>query len=67
MKIGILSRNANLYSTKRLVEAAENRGHEAKVIDVLSCYMNVTSSKPAVYYKRRNKKEILKLDAVIPR
>ncbi len=35
MKIAILSRNPQLYSTKRLVEAATERGHEARVIDVL--------------------------------
>lgn len=67
MKIGILSRNANLYSTKRLVEAAKERGHEAQVIDVLRCYMNITSSKPSVYYKRKGVREKLNFDAVIPR
>ena len=67
MKIGILSRNAKLYSTKRLVEAAENRGHEVRVIDALRCYMDITSSRPLVYYKSKGKKEKLKFDAVIPR
>lgn len=67
MKIGILSRNPNLYSTSRLVEAAKARGHDVKVVDTLRCYMNITSSKPTVYYKTRGKKEILKFDAVIPR
>ena len=64
MKIGILSRNKNLYSTKRLVEAAEKRGHEAHVIDVLRCYMNITAHKPEVHFKG----EILSgFDAIIPR
>ncbi len=67
MKIGILSRNANLYSTKRLIEAAKARGHEVKTVDVLSCYMNITSNKPTVYYKRKGIKERLNFDAVIPR
>lgn len=67
MKIGILSRNPKLYSTKRLVEAVEQRGHEAKVVDTLRCYMNITSNKPTVYYKSHGKKDILKFDAVIPR
>lgn len=67
MKIGILSRNAKLYSTQRLVEAAQSRGHEVRVVDVLRCYMNITSSKPEVYYKRKGEKEILSFDAVIPR
>lgn len=67
MKIGILSRNSKLYSTKRLVEAAKERGHEPRVIDVLRCYMDITSSRPRVYYKNKGKKEQLQFDAVIPR
>ncbi|GJL86284.1 MAG: putative alpha-L-glutamate ligase [Micavibrio sp.] len=67
MKIGILSRGPKLYSTKRLIEAAETRGHEARTIDVLRCYMNITSNKPTVYYKRKGEREKLKFDAVIPR
>lgn len=67
MKIGILSRNKNLYSTGRLIEAAEQRGHEVCVIDALRCYMNITSSKPEVYSKQKGKREILTLDAIIPR
>lgn len=67
MKIGILSRNKKLYSTRRLVEAAKERGHDVKVIDVLKCYMNITSSKPAVYFKAGDVREKLDLDAVIPR
>ncbi|MCX4193163.1 30S ribosomal protein S6--L-glutamate ligase [Methylophaga sp. OBS1] len=64
MKIAILSRNPRLYSTRRLVEAAEARGHEVHVLDVLRCYMNITSLKPEVHYKG----EILTgYDAVIPR
>ncbi len=67
MKIGILSRNPKLYSTKRLVEAGKQRGHEVKVVDTLRCYMNITSNKPTVYYKRMGVKEVLNFDAVIPR
>ena len=64
MKIAVLSRNRNLYSTRRLVEAAEERGHEVKVIDVLRCYMNITSLKPSIHYRG----EVLDgFDAVIPR
>ena len=64
MKIAILSRNAKLYSTRRLVEAAEERGHEVRVIDALRCYMNITSHNPEIHYKG----EVLKgFDAVIPR
>ncbi|MCX4189369.1 30S ribosomal protein S6--L-glutamate ligase [Methylophaga sp. OBS3] len=64
MKIGILSRNPKLYSTQRLVEAAEARGHEVHVLDVLRCYMNITSMKPEVHYKGEN---LTGFDAVIPR
>ncbi len=64
MKIAILSRNPKLYSTKRLVEAAIKREHEVKVLDVLRCYMNITSHSPRVHYRG----EILEdFDAVIPR
>ncbi|HRE31366.1 MAG TPA: 30S ribosomal protein S6--L-glutamate ligase, partial [Candidatus Berkiella sp.] len=63
MKIGILSRDAKLYSTRRLVEAAEQRGHEVQTVDVLKCYMNITANQPSVHYK----KQVLKFDAIIPR
>jgi len=64
MKIAILSRNKNLYSTRRLVEAAEQRGHEVDVIDTLHCYMDITSNNPTVRYQG---KALPKYDAVIPR
>lgn len=63
MKIGILSRDPKLYSTRRLVEAAESRGHEVQVVDVLRCYMNITANQPSVHYR----KQVLKFDAIIPR
>lgn len=64
MKIAILSRNSKLYSTQRLVEAGEERGHEMKVVDVLRCYMNITSHKPSIHYRGE---ELSGFDAVIPR
>ncbi|MDP1756474.1 MAG: 30S ribosomal protein S6--L-glutamate ligase, partial [Pseudohongiella sp.] len=67
MKIGVLSRNGKLYSTRRLVEAAKERGHEARVIDVLKCYMNITANNPTVFYKGIGDPEALEFDAVIPR
>ncbi len=68
MRIGILSRNRNLYSTRRLVEAARVRGHDVRVIDVLKCYMNITANDPTVYYQRNAEVvEELEFDAVIPR
>ena len=64
MKIAVLSRNKKLYSTSRLVEAAESRGHDVSVIDVLRCYMNITSLKPTIHFRG----EVLEgFDAVIPR
>ncbi|MFI4938323.1 MAG: 30S ribosomal protein S6--L-glutamate ligase [Candidatus Berkiellales bacterium] len=63
MKIGILSRDPKLYSTKRLVEAALARGHEVQVIDVLKCYMNITANQPSVHYKTQE----LMLNVIIPR
>lgn len=67
MRIGILSQNAGLYSTRRLVEAAKERGHDPKVVNVLKCYMNITSNNPAVHYQTKQVKEELKFDAIIPR
>ena len=64
MNIAILSRNAKLYSTRRLVEAAEARGHEVRVLDVLRCYMNITSNRPSIHYKGE---DLTGFDAVIPR
>lgn len=64
MKICILSRNRRLYSTKRLVEAANDRGHEIHVVDALKCYMNITSHKPGIYYKGE---KLEGFDVVIPR
>ena len=64
MKIAILSRNSKLYSTRRLVEAAQQREHEAAVYDTLKCYMDVTTMRPSVKYKGE---PITKVDALIPR
>jgi ribosomal protein S6--L-glutamate ligase len=64
MKIAILSRNRSLYSTRRLVEAGRERGHEVRVLDVLRCYMNITSLRPEIHYKGEN---LEGFDAVIPR
>lgn len=63
MKIGILSQKASLYSTSRLREAAEVRGHAVRVVHTLRCYMNITAKRPEVRYGG----ERLHFDAVIPR
>ncbi len=64
MKIAILSRNASLYSTHRLKEAGDSRGHDVDVIDTLHCYMDITRSRPTVRY---HGEELPYYDAVIPR
>lgn len=64
MKFLILSQEASLYSTQRLRDAGEKRGHEMHVIDYLRCYMNITSHKPRVIYQGQPLEEV---DAVIPR
>ncbi len=64
MKIAILSRNPKLYSTARLIEAAKQRGHEVRVLDVLRCYMNITSMRPEIHYRGE---VVSGTDAVIPR
>lgn len=64
MKIAILSRRTDLYSTRRLVEAAKVRGYSADVIDTLRCYMNITSAEPTIHYRGA---ELPPYDAVIPR
>ena len=64
MKIAILSRSRRIYSTKRMVEAAEERGHEARVIDPLHCVIDIASSKPQIYFKGES---LPGFDAVIPR
>lgn len=64
MKLAILSRNRKLYSTQRLIEAAEARGHSVKVIDPLRCYMRISPGLAEIHYRGR----VLEgFDAIIPR
>ncbi len=64
MNIVILSRNKNLYSTRRLVEEADNRGHFVEVIDPLNCDLIIEKERPTIYYKD---KYLDYVDAIIPR
>ncbi|MEY2976245.1 MAG: 30S ribosomal protein S6--L-glutamate ligase [Prochlorotrichaceae cyanobacterium] len=64
MKIAVLSRKPNLYSTRRFKEAGETRGHQVQIIDYLRCYMNITSHNPQVIYQGQ---VVADLEAVIPR
>ena len=59
----MLSRENN-YSTRRLVEAGEARGHTVEVIDTTRCYMAINSLAPEVHY---DGKRLPRYDAVIPR
>lgn len=64
MKIGVLSTSKALYSTRRLIEACINRGHEAQVINHKRCYMNIAAHSPSVHY---NGAALTGFDAIIPR
>ena len=64
MKILVLSRNRNLYSTRRIILSAEKLGHEVRVVDYLRCYMNITSKKPTVIFRGE---KLENYDAVITR
>jgi ribosomal protein S6--L-glutamate ligase len=64
MKIVMLARNPELYSHRRLVEAAQARDHEIEIINTTRCYMNITSHRPKVFYQGS---PITGVDAVIPR
>ena len=64
MNIVILSRNSNLYSTRRLLEAAEERGHTARILDHLKCDIIIEQNNPRIYYKGELIEDI---DAIIPR
>jgi ribosomal protein S6--L-glutamate ligase len=64
MKIAILSRNRNLYSTKRLLEAIEQRGHEPLLLDHMKCVLVIEQGRPHIYY---GGKEVNGVNAVIPR
>ena len=64
MKLAILSRNAKLYSTQRLIQAGRERGHVVRVLDPLRCYMQIA---PGQFMLRYKGKPLVGIDAVIPR
>ncbi|WP_026838154.1 30S ribosomal protein S6--L-glutamate ligase [Gillisia sp. JM1] len=64
MKLVILSANPNLYSTRRLVEVGEKKGHEMMVVNHTKCDLVIEKKKPIVIYKG---KELTDIDGVIPR
>lgn len=64
MNIAVLSRNHDLYSTKRLMEAGKERGHHMEVVDHLKCNIMMEKKNPSIWYHGKNLNYI---DAVIPR
>lgn len=64
MKLGILSCSPGCYSTRRLVEAATQRGHQVKVLNTLKFAIDLEEGLPELYY---NQKPLSTYDAVLPR
>lgn len=64
MKLAILSRGPKCYSTRRLREAADSRGHEVKVLDTLKFSIDLRQAQPKLFYKS---KQLSTYDAVLPR
>lgn len=64
MRIAVLSRNKYLYSTKRILEAGEKRGHEMLLLDHMKCVLVIEQGRPHIYF---NGKEVVGVNAVIPR
>ena len=64
MKLAILSRSRNIYSTRRLREAALERGHDVKVLDTLKFAIDLQRGVPDLYYRQ---KPLSHYDAVLPR
>jgi ribosomal protein S6--L-glutamate ligase len=64
MKIAILSRNANLYSTKRLQEAILAAGHQSMIVDHSLCDLIIEQEGPSIIYKNEKLEGV---DAIIPR
>lgn len=65
MKIALLASNPDLYSNKRIMDAARKRGHEIDFIAIKNCYMDITARRPKIHY--RGGKILDGYDAIIPR
>lgn len=65
MKIILLASNPNLYSNKRILEAAQKRGHEIEFVNVGDCYIKVSQNSCEVFHEEAKKLD--KIDYVIPR
>lgn len=64
VKLAILSCAPRCYSTRRLVEAAEQRGHTVRVLNTLRFAIDLAPGKPDLYYRQ---KQLSHYDAVLPR
>lgn len=64
LKICILSREPNCYSTDRIASAAEGRGHHVDIIDTIKCYVDIAAHKQAIHYQGH---VLQRYDVVIPR
>lgn len=64
LRVAVLSREAHNYSTTRLVQEGERRGHVVEVIDTTRCYMAINTLAPEIHY---DGKRLPRYDAVIPR
>ncbi len=64
MKIALMTQNAKLYSSRRLIEAAQERGHDIEAIKTLQVIINITSHRPSLFYSGH---QLEGFDAVIPR
>lgn len=64
MKLALLSCSRNAYSTRRLVEAAKHRGHEAVVLNTLKFSIDLEMGEPRLFYRS---KRLSHYDAVLPR
>lgn len=64
MRIAVLSRNRNLYSTRRIIEAGQKRGHDMLVVDHMKCVLVIEQGRPHIYF---NGNELTDVQAVIPR
>ncbi|MDJ1305177.1 MAG: RimK/LysX family protein [Candidatus Midichloria sp.] len=65
LNIVLLASNPELYSNKRIMEAAEARGHNISFVNVSNCYINIRAGVPAIYH--RGGEQLKEIDAVVPR
>ncbi|MCK0171846.1 30S ribosomal protein S6--L-glutamate ligase [Aliiroseovarius sp. S1123] len=64
LRLAVLTREPQNYSNRRLIEAAESRGHSVEVIDTSRCYMKIQGVGAEVHYDGR---KLPHFDAIIPR